>query len=769
VDRLPRPLTSLIGRDVESDSVISLVTDAGVQLVTLTGPGGIGKTRLAIQVARQAADRFRDGVVFVALANVRDPKLMPNAIAHALGIHDAIGKVLVERIRDAHHDTKLLLVIDNLEHLIEATPVLPEILAQCPGITMLATSRRRLQVSGEHVFDVPPLDLDHAITLFEERARAIAPGFTPTSESRDNIASVCEHLELAAARIPILPPSAMRQWGDSRLELLNEGMRDAPDRHRGIREAIAWSYDLLGESEQALFRRLAVFEGGFTLDGAAAVTGHGQAVLNGISALEAGSLLKVMPGWAGKSRYFMLETIREFALERLREAGEEQTVRQLHADYVVRLTDGTDYAWWLSGGLDKLDELEPEMPNIRAALAWLQQSGDVPALLRLAGSLAPMWATRGYSREGQAWLKWGLPRSDGTPTESLTVALRALSWILHLVGDSYRSLVIAQQAHTLAEAAGDVRNFVISRMASGIAAIQIGRLDLSLQWFTTTLDDLDRCADEAWAPVTRFVTLNLLAGRSIELGEIDQAEAWYFEMTALQQALNLRIIPAGYLPKGLGDVARARGEPEQALRHYLVSMRIAREVRDGRQIAAVLGAMAGALAARGHYEAAGRLFGASEVHHERIAFPFLTPAFAIQRALGLPEHWSSMYPDCDAAEDLRCTLVQRTAPLRAVVLDSDLARTWWEEGRGLDLDAALELVDALPPAPTPSEERPGGLSPREVEVLQLLAQHHSNREIAALLFISPRTVENHVVGVYTKLNLSSRSAATAWAIRHGLA
>jgi non-specific serine/threonine protein kinase len=753
-----------------------MVTDPRRRLVTVTGPGGVGKTRLAIQVAHRYLDQFRHAVVFLPLADLRTPNLLPGTIAHALGVNDPVGETLIERIRDSWRDAHLLLVVDNLEHLLDAAPFFAELLAQCPGIIILATSRRRLQVSGEHVFDLRPLPTQHAVTLFEERAQAIAPDFSVTEGSQQDIIDICTHLdglplaiELAAARVPILSPRAMHERLGHLMELLSEGLRDAPNRHRGMRQTIAWSYDLLSATEQALFRSLAVFEGGFTLDAATAVAGDAEDPLADISALQASSLVRLRPDANGTPRFRMLETVREFALEQLEASEEEQAARQAHARYFAVLADDTELTWWRSGGLDKLDELEPEIPNIRSTLAWMQQTGDVPALLRLAGSLAPMWAARGYSTEGRAWLEWGLPRSDGTPPEILVVAVRALGWILNQHDEFYRSLVAAQYALNLANDIEDARNRITSLILSGIAGKRVGYLDQSMKWFTTALHEMDQCTDEAWVPVTRCIVLNQLGALHIEQGAIDQAEHWYAESLAMQQSLGLRFTPGGHAIKGMGEVAHARGDPQLALSHYLTSLQYARDARDVRAVARSLGAIAGTLAELGYHETAARLFGASEAHHESIAYPFVMETFALQRALGLPEPWSSMHPECTVAEGLRRSQWERTAAIRAVTLDAEQAQEWWNEGRSLDLDAAMVLIPPIDSEPRQTGDHPGGLSPREMDVLRLLAQGHTDREIAELLCISPRTVQNHVQHIYTKIDVSSRSAATRWSIAEGLA
>jgi non-specific serine/threonine protein kinase len=773
---LPRPLTSFIGREVETDALVDLVTDPGLQLVTVTGPGGIGKTRLAIHVARKVADRFRDGAVFVALADIREPALLPVTFANALGIRDAIGQALVDRIRDTWSDGHLLVVLDNLEHLLDATPFLSEILPLCPGITVLGTSRQRLQLHGERVFELRPLEQDEALALFEQRAQAIAQGFAITDASRQDVADICDHLdglplaiELAAARVPVLPPHAMRARLGNRMELLSAGLRDAPDRHRGMREAIAWSYDLLTPSSQALFRQLAVFEGGFTLDAATAIAGNGNDALGDVAALEAGGLVRLRPDAQGGQRYFMLETIREYALERLRAAGEEADVRQSHAGYVARLVDGTDRVWWVSEDQAKVDEAEVEIANIRAALDWLKRQGDADAVLHLAGSLAPLWAARVYSREGQAWLEWGLPRASAYATPEVILATRALSWILNQQGDLYRSLLLAQQVITISADNPDPLNIAGSLNLSGIAARKLGLADMATSYLMSALTALDPVSGEPWTRTFRCIAMNQLGETALDLGDIGAAEAWFTRTHALQQEFGLRFNHGGHTQRLLGEVARARGDPDHAMRHYRDALQESVDMHDAPMIAILLAGMAGALAATGQYESAGRLFGASEALHERIAMPFIAGMFERQRAFGLPEPWASARTTHGASEPLFLALEARTAAIRSVTLDPDLAAQWWQEGRGMTVDDAVALVHVELPQDAPAPKIPGGLSAREVEVIRLLAQGHSDREIGELLSISHRTVENHVRHIYTKLDLSSRSAATAWAIRHHLA
>src|SRR5215211_2820611 len=357
----PTPLTSLIGRDRQIADVTALLD--GSRMVTLTGPGGVGKTTLALAVIRRQADRFPDGAAFVDLAPLHDPALVPAAIAHAVGIPEAGDDPSGRRLVAALRDRRLLLLIDNFEQVIAAAPIVATLLARCAGLTALVTSREPLAIGGEQEYSVAPLPLPEsnaphavgesdAVRLFVARARAADPGFELTAENAGAVAAICRRLdglplaiELAAARIKVLPPAAVLERLDRRLPLLTGTRRDVPQRHRTVRDTVAWSYDLLGQDEQALFRCLSVFAGGFTLEAADAVgrqpaagsrqneatsdrrPSSADSVLNGISSLVDKSLLQASTGDLGERRFTPLETVREFGLEQLAAAGEETAIR----------------------------------------------------------------------------------------------------------------------------------------------------------------------------------------------------------------------------------------------------------------------------------------------------------------------------------------------------------------------------------------------------------------------------------------------------------
>ncbi|MDP9368914.1 MAG: NB-ARC domain-containing protein, partial [Chloroflexota bacterium] len=390
---LPAPLTSFVGREREVELVTALLCRGDVRLVTLTGPGGTGKTRLALRLGEDLAGYFGDGVVFVPLAAVTDPDLVLPTVAGVLGVRPAGDQPLTDLLAVTLQDRHLLLVLDNFEQVVEAAPLVTALLAACPRLTVLVTSRVRLQVSGEQAFPVPPfalpapgegtvscLEAVEAVRLFVARARAAKPDFALTEENGTIVAEVCRRLdglplaiELAAARIAHLPPAALLARLERRLPLLTGGARDLPARQRTIRNTIAWSHDLLVPEEQVLFRRLAVFVGGFTLAAAEAVASTsddlGLDVFNGVCSLADKSLLREEDGPGGEPRYLMLETIREFELEQLAAAGEEAAIRDRHAAFFADLAAAiAPYLPWRADADAAVARLDADQDNLRAAL-----------------------------------------------------------------------------------------------------------------------------------------------------------------------------------------------------------------------------------------------------------------------------------------------------------------------------------------------------------------------------------------------------------------
>jgi predicted ATPase/transcriptional regulator with XRE-family HTH domain len=496
VGNLPTPLTALIGRAEEVKTVETLllgVSAAGApRLLTLTGPPGIGKTRLAVQVARDATDHFRDGVFFVGLAAVADPDLAMVTIAQALGLRDNSAELLLGSLEQWLSRKQVLLLLDNFEQVLDAAPKVLDMLGACPGLKVLTTSREALHVYGEQQFHVPVLTTPDpanlppietlgsipAVALFTERARAVKPNFALTEENAGAVAAICTRLdglplaiELAAARIRLLSPPEIQIRLESRLSILTGGPRNLPARQRTLRAAIDWSFNLLSEGEQTLFARLGVFLGGCTVSAAEAIcnsdhvqrdpsTGSRQPlsliISEGIESLLDKNLLKGDEGVDGESRFSMLELIRDYSLERLRASGEEETIRGLHADYYLALAEAAAPEVWGAKQQAWLDRLERDHDNLRAAYQWLLNSGALELCLRHVGALGDFWDLRGHWNEGRAKIENVLLRSEASEhTVARAQALQRLGILNSNLGNGQMAVSNLEESVSILQALGD--------------------------------------------------------------------------------------------------------------------------------------------------------------------------------------------------------------------------------------------------------------------------------------------------------------------------
>lgn len=756
---LPTPLTSFIGRQREIARATEIMRRRDVRLVTLHGPGGVGKTRLAIRVANDLVDDFPGGIWFVALAAIRDPTLVASAIAQTLGIQDTGARTLDEGIQAFLGNRRALLILDNFEHVLEAGPLIVSLLTDCPALTVLVTSRAVPRLSGDHDVAIPPLQAPDArarrilpelaetesVQLFIERARAARDDFALTDGNADVIAELCRRLdglplaiELAAPWLRVLPPEALLARLQQRLPLLTGGPHDQPTRLRAMRDAIGWSYDLLSPDEQSLFRRLAVFIGGCTLEAAKAVAaGPGDLAIEpiaGIASLVDKSLLRQETGADGQPRFSMLETIREYGLEQLTDCNELEVVRSHHLEHWVAFAEHVAAPLY-TNPLPLLRRVTSERDNLRAAMSWARERADGTALIRVAASLGPYWHLSGQLREGGMWMEQALAFAPDAPAPLRATLFREAGEVFRFQGDYERAGVLGRESEALFRAHGDASALAQAIVLLGHVAEDRGDYAQSLALHQEALDLLLPRSERFWtAIVLRHVGwLSFLCGNVAAAERHLEAALTRFRHEANPFGTAIALSALGEVAFQRGDYARAA-----ALKHERLS-----NAWDEWSLRDLLDSLAKIASASGEHERAARLLGAAEAFRERLGIA-LVPGLAHQ--------------------------AERTAEAMRAALGESAFAAAWEEGRRMSPEEARVEASrvgheaSIPEAPAATH----GLTPRELEVLRLVAQGRSNREIATALYISVPTVKRHTSNILGKLELSSRAAVAAYAHAHGL-
>ena len=813
--RLPAQPGRLIGRQEALEQACDRLLHDGVRLLTLTGPGGTGKTRLAVEVAATVAASFEDGVFFVDLAPITDPRLFAEAVARALDIRGTAERPPLERLTLALRARRVLLVLDNFEQVLGAAEQVAQLLAACPLLAVVATSRAVLHLRWEHEFPVAPLAVpdegldaaalarNPAAELFAERAGAVKPGFAVAAQNAATVAEICRRLDglplaiqLAAARVRVLSLEAILTRLQQRLKLLADGPRDLPARQQTLRTAIAWSYDLLDECEQARFRQLAVFAGGCDLEAAEAVcvASTDEDTLDALTSLAAKSLLLTRED--GEPRFAMLETIQEYALERLDEDAEGSQVRERHAAYYVELaeraqSEGQQAAW--------LARLEREHDNLRAALRWLVAQRATNQAMRLTAAIWRFWYVRGHLTEGRQLVAAVLALPDEPTAERARVAVGA-GCLAHAQGDMAAARALYATSLALAEERGDWRCVADVLNQLGIAALEQNDVAAAGDFFERSLtlrQDAGQDRETAGsllnlatvarkrgdvAAAERLFEQSLAIFRRLDVGggisralvnlgmlarqrnDLATARELLEEGLALQRRLGDTTAMVTSLAQ-LGDIACREGDLDGARALLAESVSLCRKASNKRDLADGLEGFAALAAARGQPERALTLAGAAAV---------------LRAECGAP-----VSPDDPDSVEHRLQAARRA-------LGRETQERAWARGETLPLDQVVDLALAvggeeqarpsaqpLRPsrqAPAPAAEpgdQPGDgpavlLTQREREVSALIARGMTNRQIAESLIITPGTAAIHVEHIRNKLGFHSRAQIAAWAVRHGL-
>jgi predicted ATPase/DNA-binding CsgD family transcriptional regulator len=760
---LPAPISSFVGREREIAEVARLLGRA--RLLTLTGAGGVGKSRLALEVAGRQREQFPDGVRLAELAALADRRLLARIVATSLGVREQAGQELLATLIAFLRPRQLLLVLDNCEHLAETCAALVGTLLQaCPRLRILATSRLPLGAPGEILWRVPSLALpdperpspmaiveSEAARLFVERAGAALRMFRLAEAQAPAVAEICRRLdgiplaiELAAALVPALTVEQIARRLDDRFALLTGGSRAGLPRHRTLRALVDWSYDLASEPERTVLRRLAVFSGGWTLEAAERVAScewrvasgepdHSQlptpnSLRSALARLVAASLV-MTDGARGETRFHLLETIRAYALEQLRTSGEEPDIRRRHAEWVVALTEQAEPQLVTAEQKIWSERMERELPNLRAALAWSVESGATEVGLRILGSLWSFWERRGHLAEARYWLGALLAVPAAALTAARARAAVLAGYFAYLQGDRASAVPLTDEATALARTVDDPFAIVTALLVQGVLAAVVSDFDRSEAYLREAYDR-SRAAGVAVGERIALMNLGELARMR---GEDQKAAVLLEEASALSEAAG-DSYPRGYTMMSLGHLRLHQGDLAAAGRCFGRALTGWNDLDDVHTVPHGFEGLAWTAAAAGRAERAACLLGAASALRERVGG-------------ALYPHW--------LADHQRATETARAA------LGERAFEAAWRQGRAMSREQAVAY--ALSP-----DSEPDVLTAREREIAVLVAEGRVNREIGEALGLSERTVEWHVSNLLGKIGVRSRAQIVGWTLARGL-
>lgn len=780
-NNLPLPLSSFIGREREITEVKRLLTNA--RLVTLTGVGGCGKTRLALQVAMEVVDACADGIWWVELAALSDPMLVPQAVLKALDLSEQLDYTSLESLLDYFQSKHALLVLDNCEHLIDACAQLATgLLLACPHLTILATSREAMNIDGEFAWIVPSLqvpssndqsplsDLEtyDAIRLFIERATSVQSDFKLTKQSAISVVKICRGvdgiplaIELAAARVKVLSVQQIAERLADAMRLLSAGKRTAPPRHQTLHATMDWSYELLIKSEKKLFRQLSVFAGGFTLAAAQAVCvsdrTDGDDVLELLTNLIGKSLVLKQEEsdkeHNTESRYHMLEPIRDYAREKLAQTGDSKQLCDRHLDFFLALSETLTFPQPMKSEAVWREQLEMEHANFRAALAWSieryasQTNGParVEKGLHLAIALAPLWEGLYYFSEGSEWLARLLAANQEGASLQRAQGFYLSGFIAREMGNLEHAAALAEQSLALGYELDDAKVIASALKLLGIIRHSQGGHEQAMTKLGESVNLFRELGDERGIAST----LVWLADAELRQGRIQQAAKDWRESLLLFKKIGDEWGVTSSL-RGLSKVAWFQGDPQQAAAFAKESLALDQNANNKSGMVYGLEWLALLAIEQRQADRAVRLCAAAEREREFFRLPIL-PAYR--------EEYASI-----------------TTKARAQ-LDEATFVAAWEEGSAMTLEQAVAEAEQMMVAqettftavsPIIAPHHPNALTPRELEVLRLVAQGLSDAQIAEKLVISRRTVNTHLTSIYNKLGVNSRTGATRHALDHKL-